>query len=456
MIYWAYWERSVNNNSNNFCDVNNNGNANNNNANNSNDVRPGFCVASSRIRSERATDTEGDHVLTSNSLNSEFEDEFEHIGTTSIRRSSVRYADLLDDKAILNAFKQARRQSHYKSKVQSFDWYSMRYVYLIKQDLANKCYKPDDVVHFKINERGKVRKIEANSVRDRVVNNLIVNQVLNPLTEPLLIFDNGASRKGYGITHSRSRLEKHIRDSYLKYGDNAVIDVFDLSHYFDSIYVPYLLSMYHKIISDKDVYMLLENQIIKHNNLSPSKVHKAQISHIYDQKLSGVGIGSVISQNAGIFYPSLFDNWVTKVCGNKYYGRYMDDFYIICPSIKEARYYRDAVPKYLYETLYLTVNPKKTQTCYLTHGFKYLKNFYKINEHGKLYHRMDNDSFKRERRKIRKFKNTKMTDADILQSYKAWRGNVQTNKYNMPRLQRTDEVFKECYPFLYKKLELKG
>ena len=38
-----WWERSPNyNNSNNFCNVNNNGNANNNNANNSNGVAPDF------------------------------------------------------------------------------------------------------------------------------------------------------------------------------------------------------------------------------------------------------------------------------------------------------------------------------------------------------------------------------------------------------------------------------
>lgn len=38
-----WWERSPNyNNSNNFCNVNTNGNANNNNANNSNGVAPDF------------------------------------------------------------------------------------------------------------------------------------------------------------------------------------------------------------------------------------------------------------------------------------------------------------------------------------------------------------------------------------------------------------------------------
>lgn len=449
-------ERSVNDNSNNFCNVNNNGNANNNNANNSNGVRPGFCFASSRNVSERASDTEGARILTVSNRNLEM-GEFDHIGATSIRRSSIRYECLLNDDAILKAFKQARRQSHYKPEVQSFDWYSARYCYLIKQALKNKTYKPDDVIKFKINERGKIRNIEANSVKDRVVNNLLVNEVLTPLTDPLLIFDNGASRKGFGISHTRARLEKHLRDAYINYGKLSAIVVFDLSKYFDSIYIPYLLTIYRKIIIDDDIFNLLKAQIIKHNGLCSEKLDIAQQNmNKYYSELSSMGIGSVISQNAGIFYPTLFDNWITKVCGNKYYGRYMDDFYIICPNIRVAKYYKTEVPKYLNDKLHLTVNEKKTQISYLTHGFKYLKNFYKFTSSGKLYCRADNDSFRRERRKLRKFKNTKMTDDDVIQSYKAWRGNMAKNKYNMPRVLRTDQIFKETYPCLFDKLELKG
>lgn len=373
----------------------------------------------------------------------------EDTGAISIRRNSIRYSDLCDINKLMRAFKQARRNSHYKSQVQSFDWYELEYCYKIKKDLTYFKYEPDSTTHFKINERGKVRDIEANTVKDRVINNLLVNEVLTPLTDRYLIYDNGASRKGFGISHSRARIEKHLHDAMLNFGSSAVIDVFDLSKYFDSIYVPKLLLMYYDLIDDKNIYRLLFNQIVRHNNLDPQDVLRAQITNEFNPKLKGVGIGSVISQNAGIYYPTPFDIWMTAVLGNKYYGRYMDDFYVICKDIKTARKYRDIVPEYLSENLYLTVNSKKTQTAYLTHGFKYLKNYYWTSESGKVFKRQDNDSFKRERKKLKRFKNTDMTDQDIINSYRSWRGNVANNKLNHDRLVRTDFVFKENYPYLY-------
>lgn len=42
-----------------------------------------------------------------------------------------------------------------------------------------------------------------------------------------------------------------------------------------------------------------------------------------------VGIGSQISQIAGIFYPTRIDNYCKIVRSVKYYVRYMDDTYII-------------------------------------------------------------------------------------------------------------------------------
>lgn len=375
--------------------------------------------------------------------------ESENTGAVSIRRGSIRYSDLCDINKLMKAFKQARRNSHYKPPVQSFDWYSLEYCYLIKRDLINHTYKPDDTTSFSINERGKVRNIEANTVKDRVVNNLLVNEVLTPLTEPYLIYDNGASRKGFGISHARSRLEKHLHDAMLNFGESAVIDVFDLSKYFDSIYAPKLLLMYRKLIADDDIYDLLFHQLTKHNHLDESAVLRAQTLNVFDPRLKGVGIGSVISQNAGIYYPSSFDRWITVVLSNKYYGRYMDDFYVICKNLDEARKYRQLATEYLSSNLYLTVNPKKTQTAKLTHGFKYLKNYYWVSKSGKVFKRQDNDSFRRERRKIKRFKNTKMTNQDIVESYKSWRGNIASNKLNQTRLKRTDLVFRQNYPYLY-------
>ena len=48
----------------------------------------------------------------------------------------------------------------------------------------------------------------------------------------------------------------------------------------------------------------------------------------------GLGIGSQVSQICGLFYPSRIDNYCKIVKSLKYYGRYMDDIYIIHPDKK--------------------------------------------------------------------------------------------------------------------------
>mgnify|MGYP003293648958 CR=1 FL=1 len=47
----------------------------------------------------------------------------------------------------------------------------------------------------------------------------------------------------------------------------------------------------------------------------------------------GLGIGAQLSQCAGIWFPTSFDNYCKNKLGIKCYGRYMDDFYIISNSI---------------------------------------------------------------------------------------------------------------------------
>lgn len=58
-----------------------------------------------------------------------------------------------------------------------------------------------------------------------------------------------------------------------------------------------------------------------------------------------LGIGSQISQISGIYYPSKMDNYCKIVKGIKFYGRYMDDTYIIGNSKEELKSLLDDIDK---------------------------------------------------------------------------------------------------------------
>lgn len=49
-------------------------------------------------------------------------------------------------------------------------------------------------------------------------------------------------------------------------------------------------------------------------------------------------LGNQVSQVFALLYLSGFDHFITGELGVKYYGRYMDDFYLIVESKQYAKY----------------------------------------------------------------------------------------------------------------------
>jgi septation ring formation regulator EzrA len=113
------------------------------------------------------------------------------------------------------------------------------------------------------------------------------------------------------------------------------------------------------------------------------------------------------------------------VLGEKRYGRYMDDMYIICPTKEEVHFVINGITERANE-LGLFINEKKTQIHKLSDRFTYLQIKYFLDEKGKVVKRINPKTITRERRKLKKYKNLmdkgKMPYEDIKQAYKSWMG----------------------------------
>lgn len=165
---------------------------------------------------------------------------------------------------------------------------------------------------------------------------------------------------------------------------------------------------------------------VVYNSLEHSKINR---DLLVGKKMmnKSVGIGSQISQICGVYFPTRIDNYCKIVKGMKYYGRYMDDVYVIHKDkevLKELLVQVDALSK----SLGLFINPKKTQIVKLSHGFTFLKIKYNLTESGRVIKRLVPKTITRERRKLKKYKKFlemgKMSYTDILNAYKSWRGNA--------------------------------
>lgn len=360
---------------------------------------------------------------------------------------------------LMNSFYEAKKGCSWKNSVQQYEANFLKNIRHTQLELREKTYRQQDFYCFYLKERGKDRYVRSISFYDRVVQRALCDLV-NPIVEPYLIHDNGASVKKKGIDFARRRIENHLHKYYRKYGNKGYALVIDFSKFYDNILHKPLMDMYREIIDDKDIINLINHLVdsfsvdisnynITENELFDSLAYaKAETEKTGEKMMhKSLGIGSQISQISGIYYPSKMDNYCKIVKGIKFYGRYMDDTYIIGNSKEELKSLLDDIDK-ICKKQGIFINHKKTQLFRLDKGFTFLKIKYRLTDTGHLVRIPVKKNFIRERKKLKSFKN--LLDKglidfhDIEEQYKSWKGNIQ--KYDCYKsLKNLDKVFNDLF-----------
>lgn len=358
------------------------------------------------------------------------------------QKVNVTINDLSDGNVLVDAFNKSKIDSDWKQSVQKFEANLLINILNIQRNLRNGTYKQKPFYEFVLNERGKTRYIKSLHIRDRVVQRALCDCVLTPLIQNKLIYDNGASVVKKGITFSRNRLQTHLEKFIRKYGTDGYILLIDFSKFFDNIPHDLFLKQLKPLIVDEQVYKLIVDLVNsfkidvsylteeEYNDIlnQPFNMLEHKETHLGEKYLyRSMGIGSQISQLAGIYYLTPIDNYckIKKQC--KYYGRYMDDIYIISNSKK---FLQDLLFDIIdiSKQLKIFINVNKTQIIKLSHGFTYLQIKYKITKTGKIIKTLSPKAITRQRRRIKKYKNmlldNKLQYSLIENAYKSWRGNV--------------------------------
>ena len=161
-----------------------------------------------------------------------------------------------------------------------------------------------------------------------------------------------------------------------------------------------------------------------------------------------LGLGSQVSQISAIFYPNTLDHYIKEILRIKYYGRYMDDLYLIHAD----KQYLDTCLmriKVICASLGIIVNEKKTRIVKLSEGVPFLKGKYKLLPSGKVLRLPYGDGAKRMRRKLKKFKKLldagKMDYQDLYTAYQSWRGNYQKRFNSRYRIIRMDALYNDLF-----------
>lgn len=378
--------------------------------------------------------------------------------------------------ALFKAFHDLKKPIRFKEAVQKYELNAFRNISEFISEYQNGTYTVHKGAEFNLSERGKIRHICATPIYDRVPVRSFCDNVLIPTLRPYLIYDNCASLKDRGIDRQRNRMKVHLQKYFRQqHTSQGYILQGDFSKFFDNLDHDKIIQTISEKLQDSDslefLKLVLKSFCLDFSNCSEVELEAYRngtkvINSLNFRKATtdttktiakGVEIGSEVSQIIGVFYPYKLDNYIKIVKGCKFYGRYMDDFYVV----QRDKVFLENLLKDIQaisERLGLHLNLKKTHIRPLNRTFVFLKTKYTLTVTGKVVMSLCSDTFKREAVKLRKFKklylNEKLTLDTIILQFKSWRGSVTRRQFhNYKAVKQLDNLFFQLFNLKYEDLK---
>lgn len=288
---------------------------------------------------------------------------------------------VIDFENMYRAFRRAKCGKGYKKSSARFNVHALEGVNTLIEQLRNKTYTVSDYNEFKVYEP-KERIIQTTSFKDKVVQHSLCDNVILPRLSKVFIRDNCAGQKGKGTLFGLHRLEEQMKDFYRRYGREGYILKCDVSKFFYNI-------------SHRQLKEIVEY----HFSYDPDICWLCKL-FIDSTEGKGIPLGNQINQGFALLYLDGMDKLIVGELGIEYYGRYMDDFYLMHPSKDYLRYCLEAITEFT-DTLDLKLNGK-TQIFTFKNGINYLGFHTYVTDDGEVIRKLSNQKKRNAQRKYRR------------------------------------------------------
>lgn len=298
----------------------------------------------------------------------------------------------------------------WKSSVQAFIANKPLKLSMVLSDLRSGKYRSSGFHEFDIVERGKKRHIQSVSFQERIVQRCLCEYSLVPMLSRKFIYDNAASIRGKGYSFSIKRLTEHLHGFYRKNRTDGFVLTLDFSNYFGTIRHEYIKELLMKEYTDERLINL--------------------IFHFIDcfEGDTGLGLGSQVSQILALFNANALDHFIKEELHIKYYGRYMDDSYLIHQSKEYLEECLARIEQKCRECG-IELNQRKIKISRLSSTFPFLKVRFTLTESGAVVRRLQKNNIVRMRRKLKKMfrlcHDGILTSDDIRMSFRSWEGHAK-------------------------------
>lgn len=330
------------------------------------------------------------------------------------------FEKVIDFKNMYKAYCKSKVGKGFKKSSARFNIMALEGINILIQQLKDKTYKVSDYNEFKVFEP-KERVIQTTSFKDKVVQHSLCDNVILPRLQEIFIYDNCAGQKGKGTLFGLDRLKEQMQSFYKRNGLNGYVLKCDITKFFYNISHEQLKDMVNYHFSyDKDICWLC--------NL-----------YIDSTEGKGIPLGNQINQGFALLYLDGMDKLIKYELGIEFYGRYMDDFYLIHKDKDYLKHCLEVIKKYL-KTLDLTTNGK-TQIFPLKNGINYLGFHTYLTDNGKVIRKLKNQNKRNAQRKFLRMTKLvaegKLTKEKFKVSYQSWENHISHgNCYRISRSMR--------------------
>ncbi|MDD5862947.1 MAG: RNA-directed DNA polymerase [Prevotella sp.] len=290
---------------------------------------------------------------------------------------------------LFQAYHDARKHKRNTNSQLRFELNLEKNLYDLYEGIRQRRYFPGHSMCF-IQEKPVKREIFASPFRDRVVHHLLFNYI-EPHFERLFIFDSYSCRKGKGTLRAEWRLDHHIRCCSRNYSRLCYVLQLDIKGYFMNIDKQVL----YKLIRDRverwrdrlDVelcdYLIrcvlfrdpTEGAVIM-GKRSDWEGLPASKSLFHRHGITGLPIGDLTSQLFSNIFLNELDQFCKRTLHCHYYGRYVDDFYIVDRDAARLKAMVPRISDFLVSHLHAQLHPDKIRLTPSDHGVAFMSGYH--------------------------------------------------------------------------------
>lgn len=316
----------------------------------------------------------------------------------------MTYQEMCTFEVLYEAYLQARRRKRAKAATAQYEANVLAYTERLAYILTTKTYKPSKFETFYVYEPKK-RLVQAPAFVDKVVLHAVTDNIMYEAMTRSFIRDNHASQKGKGTHDGLLRLKEHMLDYYRKNGSEGWVLKGDVHHFFASID--------HDLLKER-LWALIQKRSVD------SQIYDLLCTYI--DTTAGLPLGYQTSQLLALMDLDRFDHIIKEKYRVRWYGRYMDDFYLILRTKKDAQEMLTVINGYM-SGWKLELN-QKTGIFPLKNGIDFLGFHTYLDENGGVVQKLRRDSIDRIRQKVNFWRAVYpkhlVTKQDIIESFKAW------------------------------------